>query len=158
MEIKTILVPVDFSEFTEKVLEHAVFFASCLNSRLVVLHVLQTFQINEAVTWMETFLPPQPEKDLFDQLRQAAKLKLESIKSRYAGLGISIETRTEEGVPFVEIVRLAADENVDMIIMGSHGRTGIQHLLIGSVAEKVIRKAPCPVLCVKSRDFQFQMV
>jgi nucleotide-binding universal stress UspA family protein len=158
MEIKTILVPVDFSEFMEKVMEYAGFFAQRFNSSLLVFHVLQTYQISEAVTWMETFLPPQPEKQLIDQLRDSAEQKLEELKNRYSKLQISITTRIEEGVPFVEIVRTASEENVDMILMGSHGRTGIKHLLIGSVAEKVIRKAPCPVFCVKSEEFRFQMV
>jgi nucleotide-binding universal stress UspA family protein len=53
------------------------------------------------------------------------------------------------GVPFVEIIRAARDYGVDLIVMGTHGRTGVSHILIGSVAERVVRKAPCPVLTVK---------
>ncbi len=55
------------------------------------------------------------------------------------------------GVPFLEIIITANDKNVDLIVIGTHGRTGIAHMLIGSVAEKVVRKAPCPVLSVKSK-------
>jgi universal stress protein A len=158
MEIKTILVPVDFSEFTRNVMEYATFIAQSFHSRMIVVHVLQTFDIGEAVNWMETIIPAQPGLDLLGQIRESAEKQLASLKAQYADLPVSIITRIEEGVPFVEIVRLAAREEVDLIVMGSHGRTGIRHLLIGSVAEKVVRKAPCPVLCVKSKEFQFQMV
>ena len=55
------------------------------------------------------------------------------------------------GVPFLEIIMAARDKNIDLIVIGTHGRTGLAHMLIGSVAEKVVRKAPCPVLSVKSK-------
>ena len=55
------------------------------------------------------------------------------------------------GVPFVEIIKAARDKDIDLIVIGTHGRTGLAHMLIGSVAEKVVRKAPCPVLSVKSK-------
>ena len=53
------------------------------------------------------------------------------------------------GVPFVEIIKTAKDKNIDLIVIGTHGRTGLAHMLIGSVAEKIVRKAPCPVLTIK---------
>jgi nucleotide-binding universal stress UspA family protein len=62
-----------------------------------------------------------------------------------------VETIILFGVPFLEIIITAKDKNVDLIVIGTHGRTGIAHMLIGSVAEKVVRKAPCPVLSVKSK-------
>jgi nucleotide-binding universal stress UspA family protein len=61
------------------------------------------------------------------------------------------------GTPFVEIVRYAREQNVDLIVMGTHGRTGLEHALIGSVTEKVVRKAPCPVLTVRPEGHQFVM-
>ncbi len=158
MQIRTILVPVDFSEFTRMVMDYAAFIAKNFNSRMIVLHVLQSFEISEAVNWMEAVMPVRPGVDLLGQVRESAEKQLASLKAQYADLPVSIAARIEEGVPFVEIVRVAARDDVDLIVMGSHGRTGIRHLLIGSVAEKVVRKAPCPVLCVKNKEFQFQMV
>ena len=61
------------------------------------------------------------------------------------------------GIPFMEIIHAAKELNSDMIIMGTHGRTGLQHVLMGSVAEKVVRRAPCPVLTVKHPDHEFKM-
>jgi nucleotide-binding universal stress UspA family protein len=56
------------------------------------------------------------------------------------------------GVPFVEIIKTAKDKNIDLIVIGTHGRTGLAHMLIGSVAEKIVRKAPCPVLTIKIKE------
>ena len=70
---------------------------------------------------------------------------------------INVETDIREDKAFVEIIRKAREDDVDLIVMGSHGRTGLEHILIGSVAEKVTRKAACPVLVVKTKDTEFKM-
>ena len=74
-----------------------------------------------------------------------------------ARAGLPIETRVLEGTPFNELIKAAREENADLLIMGTRGLTGIKHVLIGSTAEKVVRKAPCPVLVLKPEDFDFQM-
>ena len=61
------------------------------------------------------------------------------------------------GLPFMEIIKAAKEQKADMIVMGTHGRTGLEHVLMGSVAEKVVRRAPCPVLTVKHPDHEFKM-
>lgn len=72
--------------------------------------------------------------------------------------GVSVEPLfLERGVPFAEIIRAAKEVAVDLIVMGTHGRSAIPHLLIGSVAGKVVLHAPCPVLTVKHRDYEFEM-
>ena len=68
-----------------------------------------------------------------------------------------VETDIREGKAFVEIIKKAKEDDADLIVMGSHGRSGLSHILIGSVAEKVTRKAPCPVFIVKAKDTQFVM-
>lgn len=69
----------------------------------------------------------------------------------------TITTLPKEGKAFLEIINVARDENVDLIVMGTHGRTGLSHMLIGSTAEKVVRMAPCPVLTVKHPEHEFVM-
>jgi len=68
-----------------------------------------------------------------------------------------IEKMVVRGVPFVEIIKTAREKNADLIVIGTHGRTGIDHMLFGSTAEKVVRKAPCPVLTVRMAGKEFQM-
>lgn len=68
---------------------------------------------------------------------------------------LKVATVIRQGKAFVEIIREAKEKDMDMIVMGSHGRTGISHMLIGSVAEKVVRKANCPVLIVRDKNTQF---
>ncbi|HET7318751.1 MAG TPA: universal stress protein, partial [Nitrospirota bacterium] len=68
-----------------------------------------------------------------------------------------VEKMVVRGVPFVEIIKTAKDKNADMIVIGTHGRTGIDHMLFGSTAEKVVRKAPCPVLAVRIAGKEFKM-
>ena len=81
---------------------------------------------------------------------------LEELAARLGeGHGCEITTRLREGQPFVEIVTVARDEDADLIVMGTHGRTGLAHMLIGSTAEKVVRMAPCPVLTVKHPEHEF---
>ena len=86
-------------------------------------------------------------------LDQSTREKLE--KKLLAEVPEEIQNRVETtilfGVPFVEIIKAARDKDIDLIVIGTHGRTGLAHMLIGSVAEKVVRKAPCPVLSVKSK-------
>jgi nucleotide-binding universal stress UspA family protein len=68
-----------------------------------------------------------------------------------------VEKAVVRGVPFVEIIRTAKDKNADMIVIGTHGRTGIDHMLFGSTAEKVVRKSSCPVLTVRMAGREFKM-
>lgn len=82
---------------------------------------------------------------------------LQTFADKYDNDQITIALEIAEGKPFIEIIKAAKNYDVDLIVMGTHGRTGLQHMLIGSVAEKVVRKAPCPVLTVKHPDYEFEM-
>ena len=70
---------------------------------------------------------------------------------------MNVEAIVVQGIPFAEIISTAREKEIDMIVIGSHGRTGIKHMMLGSVSEKVVRKAPCPVLTVRQTDHEFVM-
>jgi universal stress protein A len=156
-QIKTILVPTDFSEPTRDLLDYAVWLGRTFQARLILLHVLQTMPLAEAVNWLDGVAPPTGEVALWEQVKTASEQQMARLKELYASSGVEIAVQVKEGVPFVEIIRTAEREKADLIVMGSHGRTGVRHLLIGSVAERVVRKASCPVLVLKPPDFSFEM-
>jgi len=138
LPIRTILHPTDFSEQSDYALRLAAAQARDHGARLVLLHVASL----PVVVYGGDLPVPVPE-DSHDEERQ----RLES-------LPVPAPTTTErhfvEGDVATEILRLAQETNSDLIVMGTHGRTGLARLLMGSVAEQVVRKAPCPVLTVKT--------
>ena len=149
--IKTILLPTDGSECSRKAMGYALSFARQYGARVVALHVIdQRWEDQTRVTFAELG------QDLTQRIRKGYEEEAGRILNDAADAarkaGVPVETRTLTGIPFEEIVRLGEELSVDLIIMGTHGRTGMSHLLLGSVAEKVVRKAPCPVLTVRQEE------
>jgi nucleotide-binding universal stress UspA family protein len=139
LAIKTILFPTDFSKHAELALPFASALARDYGGRLLIAHV----QTPPAVAYGEMdALPPDPV-----ETEEVVKKRLLSI--RPAGQGVPFEHYYIIGDPAGEIVRLANEKQADLIVMGTHGRRGLRRLLMGSVAEQVVRKAPCPVVTVK---------
>jgi nucleotide-binding universal stress UspA family protein len=139
LPVHTILHPTDFSEQSGHAFEPAGALARDYGARLIVLHVAEPpFLIHG-----ETLLPPDPEI-----LSGEAKAQLDRLEVPVAN--VRAERRLKEGDPAAEILRAAREALADLIVMGTHGRTGLVRLLMGSVAEQVVRKAPCPVLTVKT--------
>ena len=137
MKCQHILVPVDFSADAERALDCAIGLAQQFQARLTLLHVI--------------YLPEAAEVNLAAYLRKVeAEMEQEMAvrRKRAADAGVAVDARIVRGVPSPKIVEAAAKQQVDLIVMGTHGRTGLQHLLIGSVAERVIRLTPCPVMVV----------
>src|SRR5262249_43226362 len=130
LPIRTILHPTDFSERSETAFRLACGLARDHGAQVVVLHVAQI----PATIYAETIAFPRPE-DFKDELRE----KLHSIQAADAGLAVC--HRLEEGTPADEILRVAQMVNADLIVMGTHGRRGLRRLLMGSVAEKVVRQS-----------------
>jgi universal stress protein A len=95
-------------------------------------------------------------QEIAEKMKKEAEERLKSIVKKIKKVP-KIKTEVREGRAFVEIIKTARKDNIDLIIMGSHGRTGLPHVLIGSVAERVVRKAHCPVLIVKDKDTKFEM-
>ena len=93
--------------------------------------------------------------DLDQQIQTAAKDHLKKIADRISALGISVRSELRVGAPFPEIVATARREVVDLIIMATHGHGAVKHIFLGSTAEKVVRKAPCPVLTIRHPEHEF---
>jgi nucleotide-binding universal stress UspA family protein len=136
--IRIILYPTDFSESSESAFALACALARDYNARLVVLHVIQ---LPPAIPSEAGLLVAEA-----DEYRDYAKDQL--LHYQPPG-GVRLEHWLETGEPEAEILGLARKLHADLIVMGTHGRTGLGRLLLGSIAEHVLRKAPCPVLTVK---------
>jgi nucleotide-binding universal stress UspA family protein len=144
-EIKRILVPIDFSEHSKNALRYAINFAKIFQSKLHLIYVL------EPVIYPADFSMGQiafPSMDV--ELDSRAKEELDKLAEREVGPQVPYETIVKTGKPFVEINESAAELNIDLIIIASHGESGVEQILFGSTAEKVVRKAPCPVLSLRN--------
>jgi nucleotide-binding universal stress UspA family protein len=145
MDIRTILVPFDFSESAERAFAWAVPFAQQWGAKIIVAHALPL--------WHHISLPER----LFVDLQKAdAAIKAEAEQQLQNFLGtkrdtttVTIDTQLLRGEPVEEICALAKRAPAELIVMGSHGRTGVAHAVLGSVAERVVRYALCPVLVVR---------
>ena len=143
MLVQHMLVPVDFSPYAEQAVEYAIGLAQKLQARLTLLHVVDTTPLG--VVEGAAMLPPSYWQALDMDLAQ----RLEEPLTRVQNRGLHGETVIVHGTPFQTIIETARDKGVDLIVMGTHGRTGLTHVLLGSVAEKVVRLAPCPVLVTR---------
>ncbi len=146
MEIKKILCPVDFSESCNFTVQYAESLAKLFDARLYLLHVVEHLHGDEH--YMILQLTPQ---EIAEKMVKNAEMQLNNLAKKVAKER-KVMIKVREGKAFVEIVKTASEENIDLIVMGSHGRTGLSHVLIGSVAERVVRKAQCHVLIVKDKD------
>jgi nucleotide-binding universal stress UspA family protein len=151
--IRRILCPVDFSETSDLASRYAVALAEANGAEVTLLHVVAPVI---AALPGEAVLPDVAQANI-DELADACRERLAATIGGLAQSGVTLQYRVVSGVPFVEIIRVAREMESDLIVMGSHGRTGLGHLLIGSVAERVVRKAPCPVLTVRNPQHQFVM-
>jgi nucleotide-binding universal stress UspA family protein len=147
LPIRTILHPTDFSAHSEYAFRLASSLARDYGARLIVLHVFERPLFIHGGVMTAPPEPPPPEEQ-----RHAIREQLQRIKP--PDPAVSVEHVLEEGDPATGILQVAQERSCDLIVMGSHGRTGLGRLFMGSVAEKVVRKAPCPVLTVKLPQHQ----
>ncbi len=150
INLKRILCPIDHSECSKEALKYAVSFAMKDNAKLYLLHVVDIRTFNESIDAMSKQIPDE------ETLKQL-KIKLLDCIPEEIRDDMNVEALVIQGIPFAEIISTAKSNNIDMIVLGSHGRTGIVHMMMGSVSEKVVRKAPCSVLTVKNPDHKFAM-
>lgn len=140
-QIKKLLVPTDFSSESEKSLDFAVMMAKKFGSKIYLFHAIEPFPYTTTDAFMIV--------DNSEALRSIAENLIKNSAALLRKKGVSVTSSLSLGSPAGEIVMKAEREKVDMIIMGTHGRKGVEHILLGSVAEKVLRLANCPVLTIR---------
>ena len=150
LRIERILCPLDFSEFSAKAYDYAQSLARHYQAKLFVEHVLQPL-----LSAYPLYVFPDTAQDLFQDLRAYAEQQLQEFVNSHTRSGIEPESVVSEGVVTDQILACAEARAVDLIVMGTHGRQGFDHLLLGSVTEKVLRKARCPVLAVSKPSHDF---
>jgi len=139
---KRILVPIDFSACSDAAIEYAISLAQSFQAQVFLMHVLEppAYGLDFSLTYPG--VPVEAKQKLIEAIKQSVE--------KMRKLGIDAEGSFVMGVPFIEIIKTAKKHEADLIIMGTHGRTALAHLLLGSTAERVIQRAHCPVLTIKA--------
>ena len=145
MEFRIFLVPIDFSSSSSQALDTAMVLARQLGARLQLVHA---YQINTSVYPYGMIIGEDVEK----RLREAAQEKLEEWCERAVAGGVEAEAVVVPGTPSEAIAQMAANLPADLIVMGTRGLSGLKHVMLGSVAERTLRTAPCPVLTVRDPE------
>ncbi len=139
-----VLYPTDFSEASRKALPYLLGLKGAGLKEVVLLHVVDRREIDVLTPYS-----PYLEKDLVKIMFQRAEEDARAMATELEEGGITVKVRLEEGVPFEEILRVEEEEDVSLVILGSHGKSAIERMLLGSVSEKVVRKSKRPVLIVR---------
>ncbi len=149
IRLQEILVPVDFSTASDSALHYGQAMAETFHARLHVLHVLEDSVLYGGLDPVPAGVRIELERSARENLSKM--LPADMVRSLRAEMVLKI------GSPFVEIVRYAKEQSIDLVVLGTHGHGPIAHMLMGSVAERVVRKAPCPVLTVRHPEHEFVM-
>lgn len=151
IKINRILAATDFSECSDHALRYACEFAEVFGAELHLIHV------NEPPTAMysEFGIGYVGVHEIEDDLKNATEAKLNTMPEPQWQKKLNITRAVLMGTPFVEVIRYAKEHDIDMMVVGTHGRGAIAHMLMGSTAEKLVRKAPCPVLTVRPESHEF---
>ena len=143
VEIKKILFPCDFTENSIKILPYVLSVSEKFNSMIYLLHVAQ-----DLLKWGGFYIP-HPSLNLFQkELLESAEKAMEKICEEQLEGCPNFQRRIVSGEPAVEILKTIESEGIDLVVMGTHGRKGLEHTVFGSVAENVVKKSPVPVLVV----------
>ena len=152
IDINKILLPTDFSSYSATATKYACELATKFDAELHLLHTLEVHLSSTPGFGMGLALP-----QYVHESRAAAEKALTSVLDPQWSVGRKVVQAVVEGSPKVEIVRYARTQAIDLIVLATHGRSGLAHVIIGSVAESVVRTAPCPVLTVRPEGHQFVM-
>lgn len=145
LHVQKILVPVDFSEASHKALRYAFAFAKQFRAEVVILHVTE-IPVGTAEAGIIIA------EGLIEGIQREAKDRLSGLMADARQQKVAADTLTRTGTPYHEIVAAAKEEEVDLVILSTRGRTGLRHLFLGSTAERVVRYAPCPVLVIREKE------
>ena len=150
IQITRVLCPIDFSEFSTKALDYALAFAEQFQASVVLVHVV------EPAVYPETYmLVPPALHEMNQDLVKAGAKRLDKLSQERIADGILAQAQVRLGRPHFEICEAAKSLQADLIIIATHGYTGLKHVLLGSTAERVVRHAPCPVLTVRAPEHEF---
>lgn len=150
IKIEKILFPTDFSTYAKHALKYALDFAAERQAKLYILHVIPRLSIPVGTGGVN-----YPVSRIYEDMEKEAEKNIHHLVPRRFLEKIKVENVIVRGTPFVEIIKVARKYDIDLIVIATHGRTGLAHAFLGSTAEKVVRKAPCPVLCVKRPEHEF---
>ncbi len=155
IQIENILVPTDCSDLSKEALQYAIEFAKQFKAKLTLLMVT----VSEPLTILNDYgyFSPELHHKILAETEKRSKTELENFWKTLSNPEVDVDLVNIKGDPYTEIVRFAKEKSVDIIIMGTHGRTGLKHIFMGSVAEKVVRYSPQPVLTVKHRDYEYEV-
>jgi nucleotide-binding universal stress UspA family protein len=162
MDVQNILVPIDYSENSQQALQWGVSLAEKYGAKLLLLHVIPK-AVDEVFPEGGAFVSPTPafhevrapgtqpfrKQPIIIDLVDTAHTELHDFAGKNLKDLAPVQVEVAVGKPAEEILRVAREKKVELIVMGTHGRTGLRHLLLGSVAEEVTRQAPCPVFTVR---------
>jgi nucleotide-binding universal stress UspA family protein len=150
MKLKSILLPMDFSPSAQKALHYALSFAEQFGATITLLNVVEP-----AVYPTEFGYIPVEIDALHKTMNASARERLAKLAAEQVPPRFRANTLVRVGTPYHEITTAAKELNVDLIVIATHGYTGLKHVLLGSTAERVVRHAPCPVLTVREREHDF---
>ena len=149
LNLKKILLPTDFSRCAEQALAHTVFLAEKYNAEIHLLHVITLFEdqpilVNDEIAETE---------EMIRKLEDLVQKQLNKVADSHGSVDLAIHTVRKRGISAAPVIlEYASDQNIDLIIMGTHGRRGLGHLLLGSATEEVVRMAKCPVFSVRESE------
>jgi nucleotide-binding universal stress UspA family protein len=152
IRLQKILLPTDFSNYSAAATAYACELATRFDAELHLLHTLETHLVSTPTFGLGLDLPRY-----ISESKTAAEKSLAGVLDPQWAAGRTVIHALVEGSPKVEIIAYARKHNIDLIVLATHGRTGLAHVLMGSVAESVVRTAPCPVLTVRPEGHQFVM-
>ena len=143
-DIQKILVPIDFSDYSKSALKYAVNFCKNCKADMFLIYVVEPVIYPPDFSMGQIAIP-----SVNSEWDERARQELDKLAKEEIPSGVSVKTIIKTGKPFLEIIETAGELDVDLIIIATHGRSGVEHILFGSTAEKVVRKAPCPVLTLR---------
>jgi nucleotide-binding universal stress UspA family protein len=146
IQVERILVPLDFSRHVDSILEWAAHLAEEHQSKLLLLHA---YHLPVEFQQLEGAYLPQ---DFWASVKSEAEQNLNRYAEPLRAKGLTVEVIVREGYPATVIEEEAVELEADLIVIGTRGLSGLKHLLLGSIAERVVQKSPCPVLTVKTHD------